>query len=183
MKFLPHRKINRASPLLFSALTAGAASCFSLIGGIGIESVQEKLLPLVPLVVALPALNTMVGDYAAIIAAHAGDPAEVAKTKRQLARAISRAVVVNIIGIIILSLAIAVYRDYSVTGQFLLKFVLFVVFAFASIIIFMFSITTILDRILERRKLNPDDILIPIVTSITDILMLGLIALAAVTLF
>lgn len=183
MKFLSHHKINRASPLLFSALTAGAASSFSLIGGIGIESVQEKLLPLIPLVVALPALNTMVGDYAAIIAAHAGDPAKVAKTKRQLARAISRAVVVNIIGIIVLSLAIAVYRDYAITSQFLLKFVLFVVFAFASIIIFMFSVTAILDRVLERRELNPDDILIPIVTSITDILMLGLIALAAVTLF
>jgi cation transporter-like permease len=177
-----HQKL-RETPLLFSAMTAGAASCLSLIGGMGIEAVQEKLLPIIPLIVALPALNTMVGDYAAIIAAHAGDPAERTHTKRQLARAISKAMLVNIIGIIVLSLLIASRRDYIMSSGFGLRFVLFISTAFASIIVVMFVITAILDRVLEKHRLNPDDILIPIVTTITDILMLGLVSLAVVTIF
>ncbi len=177
-----HRRL-RETPLLFSAVTAGAASCLSLIGGIGIEAVQEKLLPIIPLIVALPALNTMVGDYAAIIAAHAGDPAERTQTKRQLARAISRAMLVNIIGIIILSLTIAWRRGYVLSGDFGVRFVLFITIAFVGIILAMFAITAVLDRMLEKHQLNPDDILIPIVTTVTDILMLGLISLAVVTIF
>lgn len=173
----------RAISLLFCAITAGAASCLSLIGGIGIEAVQDKLLPIIPLVVALPALNTMVGDYAAIIAAHAGDPAEREQSRKQLARAISRAVWVNIVGIIVLSLAIAIQRDYLITADFAIRFVLFVVVAFVAIIVFMFTITTVLDRLLEQKNLNPDDVLIPVVTTITDVLMLGLISLAVVSIF
>lgn len=169
--------------MLFVILTTGGASCISLIGGIGIEAVQAQLLPLVPLLIAMPALNTMVGDYAAIIAAHAGDPAEGKHTKKVLSRAIFKAMWVNIIGIIILSILIAGRRGYLFTNMFLLKFIVFIALAMIGVVGVMFAITIILDKALEKRKLNPDDILIPIVTTITDVLMLGLIALAAVFLF
>lgn len=183
MKLIRRSLAYPRTPLLFSAVTAGVASCLSMIGGIGIEAVQEKLLPIVPLIVALPALNTMVGDYAAIIAAHAGDPAERRHTKNHLMKAISRAVLVNIIGIIGLSLLVAAHRDYLLSATFVFRFSLFVIGAFASIILFMFVITSLLDKLLEKQRLNPDDILIPVVTTITDVLMLGLIAAAAVFLF
>lgn len=174
-----HRYIRH---VIFVVVTVGGASSISMIGGIGIQAVEDKLLPLVPLIIALPALNTMVGDYAAIIAAHAADPAEHKKTKRKLMHAISRAIWVNIIGLIILSVVIAWQRGYVFTPEFAIKFVLFIVIAMVSVISIMFGITALLDRLLERKKLNPDDILIPIVTSVTDVLMLGLIALAAVIL-
>lgn len=167
----------------FITFTVGGASAISLIGGIGIESVKDKLLPLVPLLVALPALNTMVGDYAAIIAAHAADPGERSFTKRVLARAIAKAIWVNIIGVLILSIAVAWQRDYLFTGTFLVEFVLFIVLAMLGVVAGMFGLTAALDKFLEDKKLNPDDILIPIVTSVTDVMMLGLIALAAVVLF
>ena len=169
--------------LLFIVLTTAAASCVSLIGGVGLEAVHEKLLPLVPLIIAMPALNTMVGDYAAIIAAHASDPAERSSTKRTLARAIAKAIWVNIVGVLVLSIAIAWRREYLFTSDFLVRFIIFVVVAMIVIIIIMFIITTLLDKLLEGKKLNPDDILIPIVTSITDVFMLGLITGAAVFLF
>jgi cation transporter-like permease len=169
--------------LFFVVLTTGGASCISLIGGVGIEAVQNKLLPLVPLLIALPALNTMVGDYAAIIAAHATDPAERKHTKRELAHAIAKAIWVNIVGVLLLSIVIAWQRDYLFTGIFMTKFILFVVIAMLGVVAGMFGLTALLDKVLENHKLNPDDILIPIVTTITDVFMLGLIALAAVFLF
>lgn len=168
---------------IFIALTAGGASAVSLLGGIGIEAVTEQLLPLIPLLVALPALNTMVGDYAAIIAAHAGDPAEGKHTKAVLGKAIAKSVWVNIIGVLALSIIIAAQRDYLFSQLFLVKFVLFTIGSMLGIITIMFGITIFLDKFLQNNKLNADDVLIPVVTSITDVFMLGLIALAAFTIF
>ncbi len=169
--------------LLFVVVTVAGASCISLIGGVGLEAVEEKLLPLIPLIIALPALNTMVGDYAAIIAAHATDPAERVTTKKKLAHAISKAIWVNIVGLIVLSLFLAWQRDYLFTSGFIIKFVLFITISMVAVIALMFGLTALLDKLLERNKLNPDDILIPIVTSITDVIMLGFVALAAVFIF
>ncbi len=177
------RHVRLIRHLTFVILTTGGASCISLIGGIGLEAVQAKLLPLVPLIIALPALNTMVGDYAAIIAAHASDPAERTYSKRVLARAIGRAIWVNIIGVLILSIVIAWQRDYLFTETFMIKFVVFVVASMLAVVIGMFGLTAVLDKFLGDKKLNPDDILIPIVTSVTDVMMLGLITLAAWFLF
>lgn len=168
---------------LFIVVTVAASSSISLIGGLGIESVQTKILPLIPLIVAMPALNTMVGDYAAIIAAHAIDPAETRRARKELLRALSKAIWVNIIGVMALSLVIAQRRGYLFENAFLFKFTFFIIGAMIGIIFLMFTVTILLDKILERRNLHPDDILIPVVTSITDVLMLGLIALASIFLF
>jgi cation transporter-like permease len=167
----------------FVALTTGLASCISLIGGIGLESIIERILPLVPLIIALPALNTMVGDYAAIIASHAGDPDERKTTKKALIRAISRAIIVNIVGLLVLSILLAWRNGYIFEDSFLIKFAIFIPTSMIGIVIAMYTITSLLDRLLSNKKLNPDDILIPIVTSISDVLMLGLVAIAVVTIF
>ncbi len=180
MSLTMYHKIRK---FLFIIFSVGGASCISLIGGLGLEAVQEKILPLVPLLIALPGLNTMVGDYAAIIAAHAGDPAERSTTKKQLAKAIARVIWVNIVGILMLSLLLAMYRGYIFELLFLIKFVLFVLFSVIGVIVAMFSITILLDKLLEKHHLNPDDVLIPIVTTVSDVFMLGLIALAATLLF
>ncbi len=176
-------KALRQHPLWFVVLTTAAASSVSLIGGIGIEAVGHQLLPLIPLVVALPALNTMVGDYSTIIAAHAGDPYMRTRTWRQLITAVSWSVLFNVIGVTALSLIIAWRRDFPVSVDFSLRFALFVAVAIVASVAFMFFLTYVLDKLLEKRRLNPDDILIPVVTSVSDVIMLGLIALGAVFLF
>jgi cation transporter-like permease len=173
----------RSQSVLFVGVSAGLASCISLIGGIGIEAITGKLLPLIPLIVALPALNTMVGDYAAIIAAHAGDPTEGKHSMRKLLSAVAKSIWVNIFGVLALSLIIAQQRGYIMSEAFLAKFVLFVVFSFVGIVLSMFAITISLNTMLKKSDLNPDDVLIPVVTSITDVMMLGLIAAATVTIF
>lgn len=168
---------------LFIVLTVAAASCVSLIGGLGLELVQEKILPIVPLLIAMPALNTMVGDYAAIIAAHTIDPEEDADSRKQLLKAVSKAMWVNIVGVLALSIILAAKRGYLFEQLFIVKFVFFVVAAMIGIIFLMYTITLLLDRLLETRRLSADEVLIPIVTSITDVMMLGLIALSVWLIF
>lgn len=173
----------RRHPLWFVILTTAGASSVSLIGGIGIEAVSHKLLPLIPLVIALPALNTMVGDYATIIAAHAGDPFKRARTWRQLITAVSWSVVINVAGVTLLSLLIAQQRHFPISWDFIVRFGLFVAVAIVISVALMFIVTYLLDRLLEKHRLNPDDILIPIVTSVSDVVMLGFIALGAIAFF
>ncbi len=169
--------------IVFITFTTGLASTISMIGGIGLEAVADRLLPLVPLIIALPGLNDLVGDYATIIAAHASDPAERKRSKRELAKAISKVLWINILGIITLSLLLANHRGYIFTAGFIGKFIFFVSCSILTVVATLFAITTLLDKVLENRKLSPDDILIPIVTTITDVFMLSLIALAAWFLF
>lgn len=173
----------RSQPIWFVVLSIAVTSSLSLIGGMGLESVSENLLPLIPLVIAMPALNTMVSDYATIIAAHAGDPNERPRSRRQLARAISISILINIFGVFALSTIIAWYRDYDFTQEFLIKFGIFTTLAVVGAVSFMFLLTYFLDKIFERRKLNPDDLLIPIVTTFSDVLMLGAVAASALWLF
>lgn len=173
----------RRQSLAFIIITTALASCISMLGGIGIEYVEADLLIIVPLVIALPALNTMVGDYATIIAAHAGSQGEKNSTRKKLISSIAKSTVVNMLGTIVLSLVLALRAGYEVTTTFFVQFSLFVILSVASIVTVMFFITYTLDKILDKKKLNPDDILIPVVTTITDVFMLGLIALAAKFLF
>lgn len=81
--------------IIFVIISVGIASSLSLIGGIGIELVSEKLLPIVPLVIVLPALNSLVGDYATLIAAHAGDPSERDRSRSDLVKAMLPSLLVN----------------------------------------------------------------------------------------
>lgn len=177
------RSTTHLQPLLFIILSVAAASSVSLLGGIGIELASENLLPVIPLVVALPSLNTLVGDYATVIAARAADPQESNTRRKQLLRAIGVSVLISIVGIIILSSFIAMRRDYSFTLDTFFRFVGFTAVSIVVVVSFMFVFTTVLDKIFEKKKLNPDDVLIPIVTSVSDVLMLGLIALASTFLF
>jgi cation transporter-like permease len=169
--------------ILFVTFTAGLASTLCMIGGLGLEAASDKLLPLVPLLIAVPGLNDAAGNYAAIVAAHAADPAERRYTKRKLARAIFRVIWINIIGIVSLSLLLAAKRGYILQLDFVLKFALFGAFAICLVVAGIFALTTLLDKVLEQHKLNPDDVLIPIVTAVADVLMLSLITLAAYFLF
>lgn len=173
----------RRQSISFIVITTALTSCISMLGGLGIEFAEAELLPIVPLVIALPALNTMVGDYATVIAAHAGNENQKKATKRKLVRSIFISTIFNISGTIALSIVLANKRGYHATSSFIALFSIFVCLSVLGIVAIMFAITYFLERILEQKKLNPDDVLIPIVTTITDVFMLGLIAIAAKVLF
>ncbi len=169
--------------LLFVVGSVGIASSLSLLGGLGIEAVSDKLLPIVPLVIILPALNSLVGDYATLIAAHAGNPSERTRTKKELVRAMLPSLLLNCVFIITMGLFLGANRGYDLSLNFVITFILFVLLSIIIVVSAMFFITYIIDKILEEHKLNPDDVLIPVITTISDIFMLSIIALASVYIF
>jgi len=168
---------------IFVAFTTACASALSLVGGIGLEAVASKVLPLVPLIIALPGLNDLVGDYASIIAAHHGDPSENSRSKKELIRAIFKVIGLNITFLVLLSIGLAHARGYVLETVFVTKFAIFIVLAVILAILIMFGLAGFLETILKNKKINPDELLIPVITSLADIVMLLFVALAVVTIF
>lgn len=175
--------IYKPRSFIFVSFTVACASALSLLGGIGLEAVATRILPLVPLLIAIPGLNDLVGDYASIIAAHHGGPNETKKTKKELFKAIFRVVGINVGFLILMSLVLASLRGYFLEPVFIAKFVLFIAGAVVLMIFMMFAVASFLEIALKNRRINPDELLIPITTSLADVFMLLLVTLSALTIF
>lgn len=176
-RFFPHISVVGA------IVTSTTAASVGLIGGLALQSVEEKLLSVVPLVIALPALNTMASDYASLIAAHAGDPQHKKTLRRKLVVSLLGSVPISIAGVVAISIILSSFQAYSFDQTFMLRFAGFVAAALTSVVIVVYVLTNLLDRHLENRKVNSDDILIPFANVLASVLMLGCFALAAWLLF
>jgi cation transporter-like permease len=175
--------MGRLRSILFAGFTLGLISSISILGGLGLEAIGPKIITLIPLIIALPALNDMVGDYGTIIAAHFGEPGQRRRTQHQLVRAVFRVVRLNILAILVLSLVTAAWRGYAASPGFIIRFAVFIALAATIIIGALFGLNAFLDRALKRQHLNPDNFLIPVSTALGDVLMLGLVTLAVFLIF
>lgn len=176
-KILPHRS------LLFAAIVSSSTAVIGLIGGIGIEAVKTRLIGITPLIIALPAMNAMAGDYATIITAHIGDPEAGPRLKRKLAIALLAAVPISILGVVLLSFFFSSLRGYALETALVQRFFTFIAAALISVVLVTFVTTIILNKVLENRQQNSDDVLIPATNVLASVLMLSWFALAVWIIF
>jgi cation transporter-like permease len=168
---------------IFTVLMVAIAASLSLLGGIGIESVSEEIVLLTPLVIAIPSLANLVGDYAAVIAAHAGDPTEHRRSRTKLLKSLLVVLSVSVAGLVILALLLSVFRGYELSFDFALRFASFIFVSSVLVVLSMFLLAGALEVLLRHRRINPDEVLVPVVTSLADIFMLTMIAVAVKTIF
>jgi cation transporter-like permease len=176
-RFFPHISIVGA------IVTSTFAASIGLIGGVALQSVEKELFVLIPLVIALPALNMMAGDYASLIAAHAGDLQHRKTLNRKLLLSLLGALPISIAGVITLSIVIASLQNYSLTQEFMMRFSIFVIVALLSVVAVVYLSTTLLDGYLAKKKVNSDDVLIPFSNVLASVMMLGWFALGAWLIF
>lgn len=176
-KLLPHGSI------VSIALTSGICASIGLIGGIGLQSVQKQLFAVVPLVVALPAMNAMASDYATVVASHAGDPNDRVTKRRKLFMILMGSMPLSIVGVIGMSLFIAVLQGYTLDKQFMYHFSAFITVALAVVMITTYLMAIFLGRAFKKSKINSDDVLITITNAFSSVVMLGCITVAAQVLF
>lgn len=176
-KLLPHGSITTI------ALTSGICASIGLLGGIGLQSVQKQLFAVVPLVVALPAMNAMASDYATVVASHAGDPNDRVTRRRKLFLILMGSMPLSIVGVIGMSLFIAVLQGYTLDRQFMYRFSAFVAVALAVVMITTYLMAIFLSQTFKKSKINSDDVLITITNAFSSVIMLGCISLAAWLIF
>lgn len=174
---LPHQSIK--SSVRSSSLTAA----IGLIGGIALQSVKEDLLLVVPLLIALPALNAMAGDYATLINAHIADPENSRASKKKLLKSLLICVPVSAFGVIAASLFLAQSQGYAIDTAFVFTFAQFVIASFAIIVGITMVTSIALNRLLIQRRINSDDVLIPLSNVMASVLMLLCVSFAAWRLF
>lgn len=162
----PHRKF-----VASVVLSSGLAS-IALLGGLGIQAVRSELLAFVPLIIALPAMNAIAGDYATLIASHIGDPEIYQERVKKLVKSLLISVPVSIAGITAMSLFVAYTQGFAVSRPEIIEYVTLVSISLLAVLLITLLSIMVINYVLKNRQINSDDILIPLSNTIASVLIL-----------
>ena len=153
-------------------LISGFLASIGLIGGIGIQSVKEELLTFTPLLIALPAMNAMAGDYATIVTAHVGDPETRKANMKKLFVALLVSIPFSIAGISAVSLFIASIQGFVISAAITRQFILYIALALTGVVLVTLIAITIINIILKKQPYSSDEVLIPIANTLASVFTL-----------
>ena len=168
------------------------ASLVSSLGGLALENIKEVFVSIIPLVVLLPALNDMFGDYGSIVSSrfstmlHTGKVNSKWWLNMELRKLFAQVLVIAVILAIasaLFSFFITGFSSYSVSLQIALK-ILCVVIIDAILLVSILCITSVVAGIyFFKKKEDPNNFLIPIATSIADFGNMMLLSLLVILFF
>lgn len=153
------------------------ASIISSIGGFSLENIKTLFITLTPMVILLPALNDMIGDYGTIISSRFSTMLHEGKIvgkwwqhedlQKLCIQIFLVAMITTIFGVLI-SIAISGFSSHSnfleVTGKILAISVLDVILLISILIL----TAVIAGTYFYRRGEDPNNFLIPLTTSMAD---------------
>ena len=162
------------------------ASIVSSLGGIALESMKSIFASIIPLIVILPVLNDMIGDYGTIMSSrfatmlHQGKIHRHPLMNKEVKKLLLQIFVISIITAFfsaVLALFISYISSYSINLSLAYK-IFFIAILDTLILAFVLSLTAIFAGIyFYKKKEDPNNFLIPMTTSIAD---LGNIAIMSI---
>ncbi len=168
------------------------ASIISSVGGLALEQIKALFLTMLPLVILLPAINDMVGDYGTIIAArfstmlHKGEVEKKWWKEAQVKTLFWQIMIIAGITATLsagIALVISEYTRASllVTPLFAVKIMIITILDVLLLVMLLFIITVLAGIHYYKKKEDPNNFLIPITTSIADfanmVVLAGLVVL------
>ena len=152
------------------------ASILSSLGGFGLEVVKDKLLIALPLIIVLPAFAGMVGDSGIVFVSKITtlynmkkiSKPEIRKSIRNLFWILLLIAFLSAFYIAFLSLFVSYLKGFYFNLNFAFKTILVVLLTALSIGIINFLVALFGLKYAIKRNIDPDDLLIPISTSIAD---------------
>ncbi len=174
---MPHGSV------LASIRTSVVGASIGLIGGIWLQYVHKDLLPVTPLLLALPVLGAMSGDLASIITAHLSDPETSPEARRKLYLTLLLVVPINTLGVAGLSLFLAWLQDFELTRVFIYRYSALIFAIFALVVLVTLLGSLLLNKSLEQKRINGDDILIPAANIVASVVVLLSISFAVWRIF
>ncbi|MBI2507867.1 magnesium transporter [Candidatus Woesearchaeota archaeon] len=154
------------------------ASILSSIGGIGLETIQEKIFLILPLLILLPALNGMVGNFGIIFSSRYTTllyQKKLGKTKFINKALKKHFILVLLISIICafyistLSFAVSFLKGFEIEPLLYLKILIITILSAIILIFIIAAMTIIAGNYSIRKKEDPDNLLVPLTTSIADL--------------
>ena len=155
------------------------ASILSTIGGISLEGVQESVLAIIPLLILLPALNGIVGDFGTTFSAklttslYLGEinTKNILKSKeiKHLISTIYIIALVSAVYMTILAFIISKFKNFDLNFLLIIKILFISIIVTLLVISVIISLSLILGVYYFNKKEDPNNFLIPITTAIGDL--------------
>ncbi len=154
------------------------AAILSLIAGLFLRNIEEKLVVILPLVIILPALNDMIGDFGIIMTSKIttalyekkfGNRGFHSRIVKHLFKEMLPISVLSAIYISFLATFIANFRGFDFNAITLWKIIGITLVTTITLVVFTFIISIFGSLYAYKKKADPDDVLIPITTSVADL--------------
>jgi len=169
-----------------------AASIISSVGGIGFEVLKVKIAALIPLLIMLPALNDMIGDFGTIISSKFTMLLYQKKIHKSWWKSYELGDQFRIISTIalfaafylgVLSVIIAYIQGAAISIVEALKVIAIAFMSTATLVMVIFFLAIVGGLWVYKRGKDPNNFLIPITTSVADFSSLILFSLMVAFLF
>jgi cation transporter-like permease len=162
------------------------ASIISSIGGIGMEAISLKLVTIIPLIILLPTLNDMVGDFGCIVSSKFTTMLYLGKVSRRWWRSrhlrelflvIAFTSFLTSVFIGVAASIIAYWSGFSLTFEVFLKVLGIAVISNLILVSVIFCVSIIGGLGIYGKNEDPNNFLIPITTSMADLMNLVIFAI------
>ncbi|MBI4015954.1 MAG: magnesium transporter [Candidatus Aenigmarchaeota archaeon] len=154
------------------------AALFSTIGGIGLQGIKQNLFQILPLLILLPALNDMIGDFGTIVSSKFTTALYLGKIKgnpltspyvKELFLTVLVIAILSAIYISSLSYGFAILKGFEFSASLFLKIASITLFSTLLLVLLIFGISVFLGMKIYRAQEDPNNFLIPITTSVADL--------------
>jgi len=154
------------------------ASILSSLGGVGLESINQKLVAMLPFLILFPALNNLIGNFGIIFSSRFTTLLYLGKVKKNIFKSSEmRRLIISILiiavvctaYIAILSNVLAFLKGFSFSLNTFSKILIISILMAIILCIVLIFISTSIGFYLIKKKKDPDNFLIPITTSIADL--------------
>lgn len=169
------------------------ASIMSSVGGIGLQYLQNSIVTIIPLLVLLPALNDMIGDFGIIMSSkfttmlYTGDVNlrnyHKSKILNSLFLVILTVSAISAVYIGILANLVAYLMGVQFSIDLMLKVVLIAIVSSMILITIITLVSLVLGARIFKKGEDPNNFLIPLTTSIADFGSMIIYSLLVVVLF
>ncbi len=153
------------------------ASIISSLGGFALERIKELFVSIIPLIILLPTLNDMIGDYGTIFSSrfatllHTGEIKEKWYKNRELKILFVQVAIISVITTLIstsIALIISPLSGQGLDWVLAGKVFLISIIDVTVLVNLLFIMAILLGLHYFRKNEDPDNFLIPITTSVAD---------------
>ena len=163
------------------------ASVLSTLGGVGLQSVSQKITAFLPLLILLPALNDMIGDFGTVASSKISNAIFLGKIKtdgcfksdfvRSLFNVHLKVAAASAAYISIASFILASLQGFVFVPSIFLQVLGITLIASVFLVTTIFLISFYGGVLIFKRKEDPNNFLIPMTTAVADLGSMAIFAL------
>lgn len=168
------------------------ASIISSLGGFALEQVKAMFISIIPLIVLMPVLNSMIGDYGIVVSSKFSTMLHENKVKRkwwgirELKRLALQIFLISLITTVLstsIALLVSPFFGYTLTTATISKIFLISILDVILLVSILFLVAIFAGIYFYKKGEDPSNFLIPITTSIADFGNMLLLSLLVILFF